>query len=300
MNRVDRLFAILLRLQHRGRVRATDLAQQFGISERTVYRDIHALNEMGVPVVGMPGEGYELLDTFKLPPLMLNPQEATALFLAGQMLVRLGEGDVTVNVETALEKIRAVLPRDARSRADAMARMIAFFPAQNRFTLDDPHLTQILDAIEEQQTLHITYQAYRTDDETARDLDPYQVEFAEGAWYVHGYCHLRQDVRSFRLNRISALFVKDEAFERRMVVPHKAKPITVTVRFSPGVIPHVRERQHYAFVDEYDGTMHYQVARLDEIRNWLLGFGAEAEVLSPESLRVWLREEAQKLIKLLT
>ena len=86
MNRIDRLFAITLLLQARGRLRAKDLAVWFEVSERTIYRDIAALSESGVPVVSLPGEGYELMEGFFLPPLLFTSVEASALLLGAQML----------------------------------------------------------------------------------------------------------------------------------------------------------------------------------------------------------------------
>ncbi|MCP5097496.1 MAG: WYL domain-containing protein, partial [Chloroflexi bacterium] len=86
MNRVDRLMAYLLMFQSRGLMRAQDFAAQFEISERTVYRDIQALSEVGVPIAAMPGEGYRLMDGYYLPPITFTPEEARALFLAVSML----------------------------------------------------------------------------------------------------------------------------------------------------------------------------------------------------------------------
>lgn len=88
MNRVDRLFAILLNLQHKRRVRAQDLAREFEISKRTIYRDISALNQMGVPIVSLPGEGFELVEGYYLPPLMFTEKEAVALVLGSRLLTQ--------------------------------------------------------------------------------------------------------------------------------------------------------------------------------------------------------------------
>lgn len=300
MNRVDRLFAILLLLQRQQRIRALDLAERFHISERTIYRDMRALIEMGVPVATLPGEGYELLETFRLPPLMLTPEEAAALFLAGRMLMRIGAGEIALHAETALQKVAGVLPPETKARLTQMARVIDFFPAQIRFNWDEPYLTEVMDAIDSRHVIHLNYRAYQEADATERDVEPHQLTFADGAWYIQGYCRLRRDMRVFRLNRITALAVTAETFTPRMIVPERVETIPVMVRFSEPVLPHVRERQHYAFITEEDGILIYRVHALDEIQNWLLGFGADAQVLAPEALRDWLRNEAQRLINLLT
>lgn len=297
MNRVDRLFAILLLLQRSRRIRATDLTERFGVSERTIYRDMRALNEMGVPVATLPGEGYELLETFRLPPVMLTSEEATALFLAGRMLMHIGEGEIALHAETALHKIESVLPTNTKAHVHQMAHVIDFYPAQIRLNWDEPHLMQIIQAIEARKVIHLTYRAYKETDETERDVEPHRILFGDGAWYLNGFCRLRRAMHSFRLNRISVLEILPEVFEQRMIMPGRETVITVKVRFNERVLPHVRERQHYAFSSEDDhGTMTYQVHTLAEIQNWLLGFGASAQVLVPDTLREWVREEAQKLI----
>ena len=175
-----------------------------------------------------------------------------------------------------------------------------FFAAQTRLNWDEPFLIQIIDAINDQCTLQLTYRNYKDLTETERVVEPHRIMFADGAWYVNGYCRLRRDMRVFRLNRISSLVVNDETFEQRTILPPKIKTIKVTVRFSEQILPHVKERQHYAFAGEENDAFIYLVHTLDEIQNWLFGFGADAHVLSPKSLRDWMIQEAQRLIKLLT
>jgi predicted DNA-binding transcriptional regulator YafY len=96
MNRIDRLFGILLILQNQPRVRAQDLAERFEVSKRTIYRDITALSEMGVPIVSLPGEGYELMEGFYLPSLIFTDDEAIALFLGARLLIQQAAGALTL------------------------------------------------------------------------------------------------------------------------------------------------------------------------------------------------------------
>src|SRR3712207_9474943 len=98
MNRMDRLFALVMLLQARKRLRADDLAAEFGVSRRTIYRDIYALNEAGVPIVSLPGEGYELMDGYFLPPLVFSPAEASALVLGAQIGRASGRERVEISV----------------------------------------------------------------------------------------------------------------------------------------------------------------------------------------------------------
>jgi predicted DNA-binding transcriptional regulator YafY len=110
MNRIDRLFAILLTLQHKRRVRAQDLARQFEISKRTIYRDMSALNQMGIPIASLPGEGFELVEGFYVPPLMFKEEEAVALTLGLRLLTQQAAGSLTQSADSALAKIRSYCP----------------------------------------------------------------------------------------------------------------------------------------------------------------------------------------------
>ena len=115
MNRIDRLFAILLSLQHKRRVRAQDLARQFEVSKRTIYRDLSALNQMGIPIAAMAGEGFELVEGFYLPPLMFKEDEAVALSLGLRLLTQQAAGSLTQSAGSALAKIKVTLPEQVRA-----------------------------------------------------------------------------------------------------------------------------------------------------------------------------------------
>ncbi len=123
MNRVDRLFAILLLLQHKRRIRAHDLAESFEVSERTIYRDMEALSESGVPLYGTPGEGYELMEGYFVPPLLFTPAEANALFLSAKMLMSYTTGELPQPRRTrAGQDRRGAAQRSARHRRAVDAR----------------------------------------------------------------------------------------------------------------------------------------------------------------------------------
>src|SRR5262245_8509739 len=118
MNRIDRLFAILLLMQRKRRVRAIDHAQAFEVSERTIYRDMAALSESGVPIVALSGAWYELVEGYYLPPLLFTRDEAATLFLGMHMLLSHMEGRVSADAERALAKVALVLPSMLRQNAE--------------------------------------------------------------------------------------------------------------------------------------------------------------------------------------
>lgn len=301
MNRIDRLFAILLELQHKRRLRAVDLARQFEISKRTIYRDMSALNQMGIPIAALPGEGFELVEGFYLPPLMFNENEAVALTLGLRLLTQQAAGSLTQSADSASAKIKVALPEQVRVKSEALSGIIGFITPSQKFNLDDSQLLLIQKAIQEKQVMHIRYHGYRKDEISERDVEPHQLYYSDGVWYFEAYCRLRKDVREFRLSRVEKLTLLDQHFsKRRKSKAAAARMVEVRIRFDARILRWVRERQHYGFVREKNSVMTYHVHDVSEITSWILGWGAEAEVLAPKDLRKELRETAKKLANLLT
>lgn len=300
MNRIDRLLAMVLVLQRHKLVRAEDLATRFEISKRTVYRDVAALSEMGVPVVAQPGEGYSLMEGYFLPPLVFTPDEAAALFLGAKWLATQATGKLPTNAEGALAKLAHVLPKATLQDAQRFTDVLHFFVTKQPIDLDDRTLADMQRAIQEQRAVQLTYHSLQGNELTTRVIEPYGLSYGEGAWYVNGYCRLRQDLRSFRLTRIEQYRLLAEKFTSREIARMSPPLITVTVRFAPAALRWVLERQHYAFVHQEENCLVYQVHDLQEIQSWLFGWGTQAEVLTPETLRAALRAEAKKLFEMLT
>ena len=175
MNRIDRLFAILLKLQAKRRLRAQDLAAAFEVNERTIYRDMAALGECGVPIVGTPGEGYALMDGYFVPPLLFTPDEAAALMLGTRYLAASASGRLPNMAQAAQDKINAVLPAGLRAELDRLSEVIHFASPPRRLDLDARHLPELQRAIHEHRVVHIRYHSQRGADGSAvteRDIEP--------------------------------------------------------------------------------------------------------------------------------
>jgi predicted DNA-binding transcriptional regulator YafY len=306
MNRVDRLFGILLQLQQRRRVRAQDLATRFEVSERTIYRDMTALCEIGVPIAALPGEGYELMEGYYLRPLVFTPDEAGALALAAQMFLSQASGRVAAAGQTALAKITAILPEATRQQADTLLQMVRFMLPPTRLNLDDARLVLFQQAISQQRCVFLRYHSYTRDETTERVVEPLRLTFSGEAWYLSAFCQLRQSERAFRLDRIDAWRLLDETFIPRSVVPTPSQPVLARIRIAPHAVRWVRERQHYGFqhadavADDTAVIMTYRVDAIQELLPWLLSWGAAAEALDPPALRDAQREEAVRLLAILT
>ncbi len=307
MNRLDRLFAITTYPQGRSRVRAEDLARAFEVSKRTIYRDVVALSKAGVPVVSRPGEGYELADGYFLPPLVFTPSEAMALVLGARLLASRTTGRTPAAAEGAVAKIAAVLPKAARGEVERATGLVQFLrplPPDAPIDLDDPRLVALRRRAPERLVVRMRYHARARDEPSERTVEPRALTCYDGAWHLSAHCRLRGATRAFRLERLERVVVLDETFAPRRDEAPERTPIAVRVRFAPRVLRWVREHQHWSFEHEEavadTVVMVYDPDALDEIAPWLLGWGTDAEVVSPPELRGRLRDEARALAEMLT
>jgi predicted DNA-binding transcriptional regulator YafY len=307
VKRLDRLFAVLVLLQGRRRVRARDLAHRLEVSERTIYRDVAALSEAGVPVVALPGAGYELAEGFFLPPLVFTPAEASALTLGARLLAVQAAGRVPDDAQGALEKLAAVLPAATRREVDRLTEVIDLTSRRRPFDLDDPRLAALQESVRARRVVRLRYHAFGSGQVTEREVEPRRLQYAGGAWYLNAYCRTRRGERAFRLERIDAYELLSETFAPREdgagAAPDRRarEPAQVRVRFEAAAVRWVREWQHQGLEAEEPAdaagavVMRYAVEAPLEMRPWLLGWGAAAEVLAPPALRAALRDEALRL-----
>jgi predicted DNA-binding transcriptional regulator YafY len=311
MNRTDRLLAIVLELQRKGARRAEDLAATFETSKRTIYRDIQALCESGVPVVAQPGVGYSLVEGYFLPPVSFSVDEATMLLLGADSASQNFDAQYRDAAATAGRKIEAVLSEKLRGEVEYLRGNIAFVtPATLVSGKSASFLPQLRRAIIERRTVrfgyHTRYPQDGRDARNTREADPYAMLHYGGAWYLIGHCHLRKDVRNFRLDRMAELRVLDKTFDRppnfRLEEPvDDQRNLKVVALFSLEVAPWVRESWSY-YIDSMeevaDGLLVTMRVRVENaIFQWLFSWGAQVRILEPESLRRRLMAEAGKILE---
>src|SRR5947209_7353526 len=214
MNRVDRLMAMVVHLQGRRLVRAEDIAADFEISVRTVYRDIAALGEAGIPILSEPGVGYGLAKGYHLPPVMFTSEEASAIFTGGKLVEHLTDASLRKQMESALMKIRSVLPRDRQDYLDRLERTTAVVsrgvgPIPR---LSSETLIPIQRALAERRVLALHYEGIQRREITQRQVEPLGLVFYSDNWHLIAYCRLRRAVRDFRTDRVRKLQLQNELF----------------------------------------------------------------------------------------
>ncbi|MGI9059539.1 MAG: helix-turn-helix transcriptional regulator [Ktedonobacteraceae bacterium] len=209
----SRVLAVLELLQSKPLITGPELAAVLEVDVRTVRRYITILQDVGIPVEANIGRygGYRLRPGFKLPPLLFTEEEATAIMLGllGTSWLEIGQSSVAI--EGALAKVSRVLPLRARERLKAISSHLFFFSPQQEARPDVSLLLNLSEAIGQQQRLDMTYLSLRNE-VTRRKVEPYGIVGWEGHWYLVGYCCLRQDNRTFRLDRIQEVRVLAESF----------------------------------------------------------------------------------------
>lgn len=198
MRRADRLFQIVQLLRGRKLTTAQWLADRLEVSVRTVYRDIADLIGSGVPVEGEAGVGYMLRPSMDLPPLMFDRRELAAIDIGLRFAQAVSESDLSRAAVSAMAKVRAILPEARRAEADARA----FVPVTRN--LRQPNLSRLSEAIRAARKLQIRYDAPDAS-ATERVIWPLALFYWGSSWTLVAWCELRNDFRSFRIDRISRM-----------------------------------------------------------------------------------------------
>jgi predicted DNA-binding transcriptional regulator YafY len=305
-----RILALLELLQAHHRLTGPELADRLGVDERTVRRYAGRLAGMGIPVVAERGRygGYRLLPGYKLPPLMLTDDEAVAVVLGLLAGGRLGLPGPAVARETALAKIRRVLPDALRGQVTAVADALDVSPA-TRPAL--PPATEVLltlaTSARDRTRATITYRSWRGES-TERDLDTYGLVWHAGRWYAVGHDHRSGALRTFRLDRITGVrpggteFAVPENFD---AVAHLHRSLaTVPYAHEVEVVLHTTLAEAAARIPPGTATLAAQdgavvmvarAERLDGMARMLAGLGWPFEIRRPEALRTAVADLADRL-----
>jgi Predicted transcriptional regulator len=216
MKKTERLAAIVLRLQSRSLVRASELAEEFEVGVRTIYRDMEALAEAGVPLRAEAGVGYALERGWKLPPISLDAGEAAALLVACR-IAEAAEGPVAAQAtRSAMAKVRSVLPAPQRAYVESLDLGIEAFPGlEAQSPQEEDILGALRDAMARGRLLRISYRS-ASGEESEREVEPLGLYREPRGWRLIAWCALRGGYRQFLASRIASAAVLDEAFDRSL------------------------------------------------------------------------------------
>jgi len=300
----ERWPAILLQLAPDAWTRATDLARALGVSERTVYRDVQAMVEAGIPLQGVPGKGYRLPESYLLNPIRLTTDEAIMLVLGSAYAARNFDGRYRAAARAAQRKLEGVLSPEDRERALSLQGSVPLVsPSVYGDSAEDGLLRRARHALVEERTLVATVTA-PDGEPSRRTIDPYGLVQQGSTWHIVGHGHERGRVVHLRLPNVEALNLTEETFERPPSYgtpsdgPSTPPQRQVRVVFSEDIassvqVPPILEIDQRETLSDGRLLLTLNVDDEREAMPWLLSWGAYAQVLDPRALRERIAAEAQ-------
>lgn len=310
MNRIDRLTAILIHLQTKRVVKAEEIADRFGMSLRTVYRDVKALMEAGVPIGSEAGKGYFIVDGFHLPPVMFTQDEANSMILAGKLVEKIADKSVREAFNSALYKIKSVLSDADKDSVETLDSNIqVYFRGRSNnnqeHSFPDHFMTEIQRAVARKQVLKLDY-VNQAGEVSQRLIEPAGIFFYSLAWHLIGWCRLRNGYRDFRSDRIKNLTNTGEVFSERSNVSLKEyfkAMYAANENLEPAVVIFDKKVLHGRSLSSTTTQTdlgdriraEFVMDNIDFIARWLLMYGRGVEIESPASLRERVTELAEEL-----
>jgi predicted DNA-binding transcriptional regulator YafY len=307
----SRVLTVLELLQTHQRISGPQLAARLEVDVRTVRRYIAMLQDIGIPIEAETGRHgcYVLRPGFKLPPLLFTNDEAVAVALGLLLTEKLGLHAAAPAVEGALAKLERVLPTPVRREVQALQTALVFDMAATEDIVQSSIIAALSVAVQEQREAWLRYAA--GDEITERAVDPYGVVSHGGRWYVVGYCHLRGGMRTFRLDRISSVTLREQCFTR----PPDFDPLAYLVRSIAGIPDRwnilvtlhttLEQVRHHvpaslALLEECAGGVMLQssIDDLAMLARVLISIGCPFAVHEPPELRATLRQIAADVMRM--
>ena len=307
-----RVLSLLELLQSHSRLSGTELATRLGVDKRTVRRYIQTLELLGIPVTTEQGcdGGYMLVAGFKLPPMMFTNDETLALSLGLLAAKNLHLADTQAAVSSVQAKLERVMPAKLKSRARAVADTIQMILPKAAVETSGQQLGPLLDAIEQQRSVSIRYASYQQAP-AERHVDPYGLLFRSGRWYMSGYCHLRDELRTFRLDRLQHIELLQQSFNRPAQFD-SAEHFTQSLYGIPGnldvqIVLHTDKHTAAQAIGETASMLKPLAEGLllstrtdscDCLAQWLSQLPFDFSIIEPPELKQALQRHAERLLQI--
>lgn len=301
-NRTERLFATILLLQNRPYLTSRDLSEHFGVSRRTIFRDLRALSDSGVPLTYSEGGGYEILEGYQLPPLMLTAREAATLLVGTEFMKLQSDASLREDADDVALKIHAVLPKEIREYVDRLSENTVLDPywlhAVREEGSESGRWYKLSEAVARSRKVIMEYWVEARQELTKRRVDPLGLVYYTDQWNLIAFDYLREEIRNFRLDQIRELYVLSERFERPEgfnLQNHlenrgmATEAYDIRLWFSRKVLPRARvaiPARIESEIETEDGVeIQFSFDNMDYLSAWLLRYGADVQVMSPPELR---------------
>jgi predicted DNA-binding transcriptional regulator YafY len=298
--RFDRIVAILIQLQSKRIVKAQELADRFDVSLRTIYRDIRSLEASGVPIYSEAGIGYSLVDGYRLPPVMFTREEASSFIASEKLMQTFIDKELGKYYASAMFKIKSVLKNTDKDWLSSIeSKIIIQQPSENLFNEKVPDAMSILfKSIADKTQVKLCYQAFDAEEILERIIEPVGVFHDNNNWYVFGFCHLRNDYRQFRADRIQGInstnfsFLKEHsALETYLNKGYECATTKVVLLVEKKISKYLSsEKKYHGFVSQKNIGDKIEMTFLSrDIENglprWILMFADYVKIIEPQRLK---------------
>lgn len=306
--KIERLLAITIMLLNRRKATANDLAENFGVSARTIYRDLDTLNNAGIPIVSYQGYegGFCIPDNYKLSRQLLTFDDMVSILTT---LKGVNASLKNVDIDRAIEKITALIPVEKKDlfRQKSGSFIIDISP-WGKSSHHDSTMQKVHKGVSESRFLQFCYTG-AGGQKSDRVVEPHTLIFKSFNWYLFAYCKLRQDFRVFRLSRMRQVTVKKQCFIRRLVDPEEyfhpqndsRAEIELVLKFSAQLLVRVEEmfeEKHLSYNADKTITARFTIPEDEWIVSFVLSFGDNVEIISPASWRQTLKQKIEKMNKI--
>lgn len=307
LNRLDRISALLIQLQSRPVVKASEMAKRFDVSLRTIYRDMHTLSEAGVPICGNSGVGYSLIEGYRLPSLMFTKEEAIAFLTAEKIIEQLTDTQNSNYFRQGMDKIRAALRSVDKKYLHDMDDSIAVYKSRNAGESLPNIMQTILNSINDKLVIEVDY-TNADDSKTRRALEAVGITYSYPRWYLSAWCHLRKNYRIFRLDRIGNIKTTEDKhtkvhppLESLLGCDDPQCLTEVVLHTSKEVSKHFADRCYFMGLTEEkeleDGRIEqtYMAYSLEGLARWVLANADTTTVVKPVEIKEIIKQIIEKL-----
>lgn len=297
--RFERVLAIYFHLQAKPLVRAQELATRFDVSLRTIYRDVRALIDAGIPIYGEAGKGYALVEGYKIAPTLFSKEEALSFAAAEKLMQNFVDPDLSRHFSDALMKMKAILRYSDKEEVAELDNQLLMHGHPHLFNKNLPEaLSKLMASIAQKKQLHIAYLKPQSEYKEERTIEPVGLFHEHGYWYLMAYCLLRNDYRQFRLDRFQHIDRLLSDFSRQheslnfylqQRIPQKGIKVVILVEKNRANYMSW-ERNYYGFIaeKEHEGQveMTFNIPENSQaFARWYLMFADDAEIVEPLTMR---------------
>jgi predicted DNA-binding transcriptional regulator YafY len=313
MNRIDRISAILIHLQTKKIVKASEISNRFNISLRTVYRDMKAIEEAGVPIGSEAGKGYYIVDGYHLPPIMFSKEEATSMLIGEKIINNVADEETIRNYGSAMYKIKAALPENDKEFLENLSPRIEILHYKTKKDEGDIQHQQsvVQQAIVQQMMLKIDYESQSKKELVeGRYVEPIGLCYYGFTWHLIGFCKLRKDYRDFRLDRIKKVGLTDVPFDPQKrntikeylrTVASKRNLLQIVIHCKNDFLKYIEgTMQYYGYVgrekiSDKETALVFMNDSLEYVGHWLLTCTNNIKIVEPAELKELVIQLAKKL-----